>query len=122
MMPEWPAYQAGYWRCPVPDTTPIRRQKLPLLFLSLAPAVLLAACNTQEKQELAAAIARAENAAARAEVAQHTAEAAAVRARSDKLAAARDEAAPVEEVKSNNDPQANAGQTQDNQPTAQNPG
>jgi hypothetical protein len=106
----------------VPDTTPIGRRNLPLILFGLAPAMLLTACNTQEKQELAAAIARAENAAARAEVAQHTAEAAAVRARSDKIAAARDESAPAEEVKPDNDPRTNGGQTQDNQPASENPG
>ena len=90
-------------------TAPSRSQRrnLPLVVLSLAPAMLLAACNTQEKQELAAAIDRANEAAQRAESAQHAAEAAAVRARSDKLAAARDTAEPAEEQKS--DQPADAG-------------
>ena len=94
----------------MPDTRTVRRRNLPMIVLSLIPALFLGACNTQEKQELTAAIARAEEAASRAESAQHTAEAAAARARSDKLAAARDAAAPVEETNTASDPGANQGQ------------
>ena len=78
------------------DTQTIRRRNLPLVLLALAPTLLLGACNVQEKQEMAASLVRAEEAAKRAEDAQHAAEAAAARAQTDKLAAAR-EAATVEE-------------------------
>ena len=99
------------------DTRTVRKRNLPLIALSLAPAMLLAACNTQEKQEIAAAVARAEEAASRAENAQHTAEAAAARARSDKLAASRDETPPTDEAKP--DSASEPGPTQ---PPAQTPG
>ena len=106
----------------MPDTQTVRRRNLPLIFLSLAPAMFLAACNTQEKQELAAALARADEAAQRAENAQHAAEAAAARARTDKLAAARDAAEPVEQPKTDQQPETGQGPAQENQQPAANPG
>jgi len=98
----------------VPETRTVRRRNLPLIVLSLAPAMLLAACNTQEKQELAAAIARADEAAQRAENAQHAAEAAATRARTDKLAAARDDGPPVDEQRPEQGPEALVNPVPDN--------
>ena len=106
----------------MPDTHTVRTRNLPLILLSLAPVMMLAACNTQEKQELAAALARADEAAQRAENAQHAAEAAAARARSDKLAAANNDAAPIEEPKAEQQPETSHGQAQENQPPASNPG
>ncbi len=104
------------------DTKPLRKRNLPLIIMSLAPAMLLAACNTQEKQEMAAALARAEAAAQRAENAQHDAEAAAARARSDKLAAANSAAEPVEDPKPEQQGDTVSGPPQDGQPPAGNPG
>ena len=106
----------------MPDTKPVRRRNLPLALLGLAPALLLAACNTQENPELTAAIARANEAAQRAETAQHAAEAASARARSDKLAVAHDEAVPVEDPQTDQNSQTNPGQPLDNQPADDNPG
>ncbi len=106
----------------MPDTPTFRRRKLPLILLGLVPAILLCGCNRQEKQELAAALDRAEGAAQRAENAQHAAEAAAVRAQTDRLAAAHDEAAPPEEQKADQQPETNRGPAQENQPSASNPG
>ena len=104
----------------MPATRPHRRRNLPLILLCLIPAFSLAACNTQEKQELAAATARAEDAAKRAEDAQHAAEAAAARALTDKLAAARERTPPVEDPKPALD--SNSGQTQDDQSPGVKPG
>lgn len=100
------------------DTQKFRRQtvrirNLPLVLLALAPSLLLGACNVQEKQEMAAALDRAESAAKRAEDAQHAAEAAAARAQTDKLAAAR-EAATVEEDRGTQ-PQPEPAQPPENQ-------
>ena len=104
------------------DTKTLRKRNLPLIFLSLAPAMLLAACNTQEKQEMAAALARAEAAAQRAESAQHDAESAAARARSDKVAAANSAAAPVEDPPATQQPEVISAPGQDGQPSTGNPG
>ena len=110
----------------MPDTKTVRRRNLPLVLLGLAPSLLLAACNTQEKQEMAAAIARAEDAAQRAENAQHLAEAAAARARTDKLAAAQNDQSqsqpPADEQKHDQEPEVNPAQPQDNQQPASKPG
>ena len=106
----------------MPDTPTFRRRKLPLILLGLVPAILLCGCNRQEKQELAAAIVRADEAAQRAENAQYAAESAAARARSDKLAAANNDAAPVEEPKADQEPETNHGPAQENQQPVSNPG
>lgn len=107
----------------MPDTKSLRKRNLPLVLLAIAPAMLLSACNVQEKQELAAALARADAAAQRAEAAQHLAEAAAARARSDKLAAARDyNADPVEEDKPVREAQPNPAPSQDDDRADSEPG
>ena len=93
-----------------------------MIMLALAPALLLSACNRQDKQELAAALDRAEAAAQRAESAQHAAESAAVKAQTDRLAAGRDEAVPDEGPQMDQQPIAKPNPPQENQPPVANPG
>ncbi|MEO6718094.1 MAG: hypothetical protein ABIM50_12710 [Novosphingobium sp.] len=98
------------------DSQTVRRRNLPLIMFALAPAVLLCACNGQDKQELAAALDRAEVAAQRAEAAQHAAEAAAVKAQTDRLAAGRDEAVPDNEPQVEHPPEPKPDVPQENPP------
>jgi hypothetical protein len=88
-------------------------RNLPMILLALAPALMLPACNRQEKQEMASALARAEAAAQRAESAQHAAESAAARARTDKLAAANSHGDPADEADTGPEPEANSEPEQD---------